>query len=51
MHKALECWMPARAPALPARGLHRHGRGHNYLAFYTSSRVALRNLDLFIIID
>ena len=45
MHRALDGWMLARAPAPPAQGLHHHGpRYFNFLIFLQS--VALRNLDL-----
>ena len=43
MHRALDGWMLARAPASPARGLHNHGPW--YSIFLISVRcVALRNL-------
>ena len=29
MHRALDEWMLARAPASPAQGLHRHGRQYS----------------------
>ena len=36
MHKALDAWMLARAPASPAQGLHRHGpRYFNFPYFCT----------------
>ena len=36
MHRALDGWMPARAPASPAQGLHRHGpRYFNFPYFCT----------------
>ena len=45
MHRALDGWMLARAPASPAQGLHHHGP--RYLNFLISVQcVALRNLDL-----
>ena len=51
MHKALDDWMLARAPASPAQGLHHHGpRCFNFPYFYTMC-VALRNLDLLIKTD
>ena len=35
MHRALDGWMLARAPASPAQGLHRHGpRYFNFLILY-----------------
>ena len=45
MHRALDGWMPARAPAPPAQGLHHHHgpRYFNFLIFLQC--VALRNLD------
>ena len=36
MHRALDCWMVARAPASPAQGLHHHGsRYFNFPYFCT----------------
>ena len=47
MHRALDGWMLARAPASPAQGLHHHGpRYFNSLIFVRC--VALRNLELLI---
>ena len=47
MHRDLDGWMPARAPASPAQGLHHHGpRYFNFLIYVQC--VALRNLDLLI---
>ena len=47
MHRALDGWMLARAPASPAQGL-RH-QGPRYFNFLISVQcVALRNLDLLI---
>ena len=47
MHRALDGWMLARAPASPAQGLHHQGLPYfNFSYFYTC--VALRNLDLLI---
>ena len=47
MHRALDGWMLARAPASPVQGLHHHGR--RYFIFLISVQcVALRNLDLLI---
>ena len=48
MHRTLDGWMLARAPAPPAQGLHHHGpRYFNFLIFVQC--VALRNyLDLLI---
>ena len=47
IHRALDGWMLARAPASPAQGLHHHGP--RYFNFLISVQcVALRNLDLLI---
>ena len=47
MHRALDGWMLACAPAPPAQGLHHHGpRYFNFLIVVQC--VALRNLDLLI---
>ena len=47
MHRTLDGWMLARAPASPAQGLHHHGP--RYFIFSISVQcVALRNLDLLI---
>ena len=47
MHRALDGWMLARAPASPAQGLYHHG--HLYSVFLIFVRcVALRNLELLI---
>ena len=47
MHRALNGWTLARAPASPAQGLPHHGpRYFNFLIFVRF--VALRNLDLLI---
>ena len=47
MHRALDGWMLARAPASAAQGLHHHGP--RYFIFFISVQfVALRNLDLLI---
>ena len=47
MHRALDGWMLARAPASTAQGLHHHGpRYFNFLIFVRC--VALRNLELLI---
>ena len=47
MHRALDGWMLARAPASPAQGLHHHGP--RYFSFlYFVRCVALRNLELLI---
>ena len=49
MHRALDGWMLARAPASPAQGLHHHGPclGISIFRIFVR-RVALRNLDLLI---
>ena len=47
MHRALDGWMLARAPASPAQGLHHHGPRY-FIFFFFVQRVALRNLDLLI---
>ena len=45
MHRALDGWMLARAPASPTQGLHHHGP--RYFIFFISVQcVALRILDL-----
>ena len=50
MHRALDGWMLARAPAPPARGLHHHvPRYFNFLIFLQCA--ALRNVDLLIKTD
>ena len=46
MHRALDGWMLARAPAPSAQGLHHHGP--RYFNFLILQGVALRNLDLLI---
>ena len=47
MHRVLDGWMLARAPASPAQGLHH--LGPRYFIFLISVQcVALRNLDLLI---
>ena len=47
MHRALDDWMLARAPASPAQGLHHLGpRYFNFLIFVRC--VALKNLELLI---
>ena len=47
MHRALDGWMLARAPASPAQRLHHHGpRYFNFFIFVRC--VALRNLELLI---
>ena len=49
MHRALDGWILARAPASPAQGLHHHGMDLGISIFLISvQRVALRNLDLLI---
>ena len=45
MHRALDGWMLARAPALPAQGLHHHGP--RYFNFpYLSTMCGLEKLGL-----
>ena len=34
MHRALDAWMLARAPAPPAQGLHHHGRRYFNFSFF-----------------
>ena len=34
MHRALDGWMLARAPASPAQGLHHHGRRYFYFPYF-----------------
>ena len=47
MHRALDGWMLARAPASPAQSLYQHGP--RYFNFLISVQcVALRNLELLI---
>ena len=45
MHRALDGWMLARAPAPPAQGLHHHGPLY-FIFLILLLCVALRNLDL-----
>ena len=47
MHRTLDAWMLARAPASPAQGLHHHGPRFS-IFLISVQRVALRNLDLLI---
>ena len=47
MHKALDGWMLARAPASPAQGLHHQDLGIS-IFLVSVQCVALRNLDLLI---
>ena len=47
MHRALDGWMLARAPASPAQGLHHHGPRY-FICSYFCKCVALRILDLLI---
>ena len=47
MHKALDSWRLARAPASPAQGLHHHGP--RYFIFpYFGTMCGLRNMELLI---
>ena len=48
MHRALDGWMLARAPASPAQGLHHHGSRYFIFFLISVQRVALRNLDVLI---
>ena len=48
MHRALDGWMLARAPASPAQGLHHHGPGSISVFLISVQYVALKNLDLLI---
>ena len=47
MHRTLDDWMLARAPASPAQGLHRHGPQYFIIIIFVLC-VALRNLYLLI---
>ena len=47
MHRALDGWMLARAPASPAQGLHHHGPRYFDFPYFVRC-VALRNLELLI---
>ena len=47
MHRALDGWMLARAPAPPAQGLHHHGPRY-FIFLILLQHVALRNLNLLI---
>ena len=50
MHRSLDGWMLARAPASPAQGLHHHEpRYFNFL--YFSTMCGLQNFDLLIKTD
>ena len=50
MHRALDGWMLARAPASPAQGVYHHGPRHfDFLIFVRC--VALRNLESLIKTD
>ena len=49
MHRVLDGWTLARAPASPAQGLHHHGDlGISFFPYFCTKCVALRNLDLLI---
>ena len=48
MHRALDGWILARAPASPAQGLHHHGPWCISIFLIFVRWVALRNLDLLI---
>ena len=45
MHRALDCWMLARAPASPAQGLHHHGPRY-FIFSYFCTMCGLENLGL-----
>ena len=45
MHRALDGWMLARAPASPAQGLHHHGPRYFKFPYFCTMCVALRNLE------
>ena len=45
MHRALDGWMLARAPALPAQGLHHHGPRYFIFSYFCTMR-GLENLGL-----
>ena len=47
MHRALDGWMLARTPALPAQGPHDHGPQYFNFSYFVRC-VALRNLKLLI---
>ena len=47
MHRALDGWMLARAPASPAQGLHHHDLGISFFLIFERC-VALKNLELLI---
>ena len=46
MHRDLDGWMLARAPASPAQGLHHHGPRYFNFSYFCTMCVALRNLDI-----
>ena len=46
MHRALDGWMLARAPASTAQGLHHHGSRYFNFPYFCTMCVALRNLEL-----
>ena len=50
MHRALDGWMLARAPASPAQGLHHHDLGISIFIIFVRC-VALKILDLLIKTD
>ena len=50
MHRALNDWMLARAPASPAQGLHHHGPRYFNFPYFVRC-VTLRNLELLIKTD
>ena len=46
MHRALDGWMLARAPATSAQSLHHHGPRYFIFSYFCTCCVALRNLEL-----
>ena len=48
MHRALDGWRLARAPASPVQGLHHHGPRYFNFPYFCTKCAALRNLDLLI---
>ena len=48
MHRALDGWMLARAPAPPAQGLHHHGPRYFNFLFFVQFLAVINYLDLLI---
>ena len=46
MHRALDGWMLARAPASPAQGLHHHGPRYFFNFYYICTMCGLEKLGL-----